>query len=619
MPTGAEHPLELTEGTQKALDHLPASPELKQALDTERITWANICKALNSDPSAADTEAMKLFSGNNIFDFTVNPGDTFNQSLALNMCGKGYGQLSTDQRYLVTTIEMILKEQGVNVSALQIGDKVSFNFENGTYSYTHVETPTDAQTGELERKDRVEVKEKSVAERERLLTELAHSGSLFEAMRAYGDNPTYAGRVAFLKAHEGFADLVNAQLPAGSAERFDASKSNFGYKESNNATQNIAFLRAYIKFQREALQAEAAPAPVEPVVPVAPTRPAPVAPELSGAPTVRIDNKASEATPPPLSTTPPPLPVAPPPLPPEAAGEPLDRDAFLDKQWDERIRPQIDQIAKEYPELRIRVYEPTPRNAFKGDLLTRDSATERDPWPNYITDHSKSVEVTNLLTGETRLIRVYVRPRTSGYDEASVSLSVAMDHKEIASTSGDKTSVPALLRRTADSMCSPEAGRARLEYDMEHFSELPLDRQVYWLDMAATDYLSNARMVTKDSPARERKMVSSYGGVLNDFERWLSQIKAAPGANEKYATEIARIGLRLDNLHDVLEEKSDFLGKSRELRNAGGLSGAATEDMTAYKAQVEAMNLQTATEALEKEKDPSKRALLQERITQLSK
>ena len=257
---GEQIPLSLTESTQRRLDVMPCDESLKKALD-QKITLANL--------EASGVEEKVLPSTTTgVVEVKFDPNNSLNQQMAQLLYGVNYPEITDEQRYFLVTLEMILKENNINASLVNPGDSVMFNFNNGTFSVKR-SAKAAPDEGELVRKAREQAKEKSIAEREKLISDLEKSGILYEAMTAYKDDASFKGRVAYMENHkEEFAALAES------------------YK--GTSAQNIQYLKIYLGIKRrEASGAVAAPAPVEAT---------PQTPETTGDPVLdRILNQTPEA------------------------------------------------------------------------------------------------------------------------------------------------------------------------------------------------------------------------------------------------------------------------------------------------------------------------------------
>ena len=595
---GENLPLTAVESVQERRDHMPVSAELKDALTPGRLICTDTAK---NDKAAA---ISKVLGANTVETIEFTQADkgklsgTLSEQLAQKLFGKSYGAITDDdQKYLIVSLEAVLENNNVNASLANPGDKFVFDFSKGTYSIDRAGAAAKVD-GELKIADRVEIvgvtKEKLAAE----IDKLEKDGLLSKAMERFKEDYSLNGRLRFLSETSGFAALVNFYLKDKTQALSSANPDQrMGYKGS--VEQNTAYLKAYLNLKRhENLGTPLATAPAAPAAPVAPIAPpvrpqnVPVAPEVEGAP--KSANPLSGPRPAPLM--PDVVPPVPPALPPEspkpeekvaeATAETLDRDKFLDKEWNESIRPQLSALAEDYPEFTIASFEATARTAFKGNLLTRDPDGERDPWSNGRPAHSKYIEVTNTITGEKRQINVNVTRKTESYADASVHLEVHEDNlssKMLSSTTGDQISVASLTRQTVESLCTLDDNVVRLKYDLTHLDELPVDRQIYWLEQAAIDRLSDARTVTKDSPKADLKRVSQYATDVAIFEQWVSNIKKEQDYDPTvYGPRMAVIEQRIANLRQVLEENRDFLTdipdaeRIKAAEAGGSLLGTAT-------------------------------------------
>lgn len=279
MATPEQVPLTLVETGEQGLVRLPVSDDVKSALTpTVESGPVKITKRQLEDhlDTATESGSEALLNGKDKLSMTFDAGQSLNQLIATNLYGKGYGAISNDQRYFIVSIELALRQHGVNVSSFQTGDQMTFDFIKGTF-LKHPKAGTD-KSGDLTIELSRQVTDKTRTQVEAEIVRLEKEGILYEALKRYGDDPSFAGRLKYIKEHNGFIELINHYLGESSKELFSLEVKNYGYKTTqDNARQNIAFLKAYLAVKRHEQLGAPLPIteeePVPPPVPVAPVRP----------------------------------------------------------------------------------------------------------------------------------------------------------------------------------------------------------------------------------------------------------------------------------------------------------------------------------------------------------
>lgn len=238
MPTPEQVPLTLRESAELRLQRMPVSQEVKEALKPGVKLTADHLKDRTDILPANKREKVQ---------FTFAEGESLNQKMAMELYGKGYGEITDDQRYFLVTLEVILKQQNVNASAFNPGDQIQFNFKDGTFTKMPKGMELGDETkGELKLEAPTAVTDKTRAQTEALLRQLEKEGILYEAMRAYGDDASFAGRVKYLEENIEMPVLLNHYY--GSETITDSPLNNRGYKGTEK--QNVAYLKAYLAFKR---------------------------------------------------------------------------------------------------------------------------------------------------------------------------------------------------------------------------------------------------------------------------------------------------------------------------------------------------------------------------------
>lgn len=275
MATPEQVPLTLREAGEEALPKLDVSADVKTALTpTTESGPIKITKKQLEDhlDTATDSGSAVLLNGKDKVDMTFEAGQSLNQLIAKSLYGKGYGEISNDQRYFIVSIEVALRQHGVNVSSFQTGDQMTFDFIKGTF-FKHPKAGTD-KSGDLTIELSRDLTSKTRAQVEAEIARLEKEGILYEALKRYGDDPSFAGRVKYMNAHNGFIDLINHYLGEDSKEALGTE----GLDYKGTPRQNIAFLKAYLAVKRNEQLGTALPVtveeePVPPPVPVEPVRP----------------------------------------------------------------------------------------------------------------------------------------------------------------------------------------------------------------------------------------------------------------------------------------------------------------------------------------------------------
>lgn len=244
---------------------MPVSPDLKAALAPGHL--------VKNDTPAIATVLDGTFKSTIEFkpeDLGKISG-TLNEQLAQKLFNGSYGELTNDQRYLIVTLEAILENHNVDPSKVHPGDTFSFDFLRGTYSVDRGGDGQNVKEGEMKVADRIQNLEGVAPERLAAeINSLEKDGLLVKALQHYKEDPSYNGRVAFIEAHKDvFVDLLNHYLPASSSDKFSADAPRFGYKPTDNVTQNIAYLKAYLNLKRH--EQLGTPLAIEVAAPAAPT------------------------------------------------------------------------------------------------------------------------------------------------------------------------------------------------------------------------------------------------------------------------------------------------------------------------------------------------------------
>ena len=295
-------PLTAVESVQERRDHMPVSPELKAALAPGKLVKTD-------NPAVA-----AVLNGTMMETITFKPEDlgkisgTLSEQLALKLFGESYGAITdADQKYFIVTLEAILENHNVDPSKIHSGDTFRFNFTGGTYSVDRGGDGQNVKEGEMKVAERIQNLEGTAPEKlAAAIDSLERGGLLVKALQQYKEDPSYNGRVAFIEAHKDvFVDLLNHYLPANSTEKFSADAPHFAYKQTDNVTQNIAYLKAYLNLKRH--EQLGTPLAIEVVAPAAPVAapesvsPTAVSPEMVGAPGATV---SPESVPPEAETMP---------------------------------------------------------------------------------------------------------------------------------------------------------------------------------------------------------------------------------------------------------------------------------------------------------------------------
>lgn len=279
MAVTAENlPLTLVEATSEVRNKLePETPAVKEALTPTPGRSVTLTKTL------LDGANSELLKGKSEISFTFKSGDSLTSLLCYDHYGKGYNSLSQDQKYFIVTLDLILSQQGVNANEFREGDKISFNFETSKFEKKPASGATkggDLVIQGLSDQPTVKAKEDLSG----LLDDLASKISLYDVLSRYNDQAganidlSYQGRVNYIRDHDGFADLINHYLGGKTGEYLDKTGSNFNYKKTANQDQNLAYIKAFIRYQRFLKLDEALPTGItmakgeevmpEPVLPV---------------------------------------------------------------------------------------------------------------------------------------------------------------------------------------------------------------------------------------------------------------------------------------------------------------------------------------------------------------
>lgn len=284
---------------------MPVSPELKAALAPGKLVKTD-------NPAVA-----AVLNGTMMETITFKPEDlgkisgTLSEQLALKLFGESYGAITdADQKYFIVTLEAILENHNVDPSKIHSGDTFRFNFTGGTYSVDRGGDGQNVKEGEMKVAERIQNLEGTAPEKlAAAIDSLERGGLLVKALQQYKEDPSYNGRVAFIEAHKDvFVDLLNHYLPASSTEKFSADAPHFAYKQTDNVTQNIAYLKAYLNLKRHeqlgtplAIEVVAPAAPAAPVAAPESVSPTAVSPEMVGAPGATV---SPESVPPEAETMP---------------------------------------------------------------------------------------------------------------------------------------------------------------------------------------------------------------------------------------------------------------------------------------------------------------------------
>lgn len=257
-PNTENLPLTLVESTIEARDRMKPSDPTREALTP---TADNPTIKINSEVlRAVKSTGPLLPAGKEKIEMRFDEPYSLNMLVSRCLYGQEYADITEDQRYFIVTLELALKQKGINASLFEPGQEMSFDFDKGIFSKTVIrdEQGTVSQEATLEVKLSPEATQKAHEEEEKLLSDLERDGILYEALRSYGIDPSYAGRVDFIRQNEGFLDLINSYLSVDSPNHLHSKAVNFGYKESENADQNAAYLQAFLQVKKDELTAKLA-------------------------------------------------------------------------------------------------------------------------------------------------------------------------------------------------------------------------------------------------------------------------------------------------------------------------------------------------------------------------
>lgn len=242
------------------------NPDVRHALTTKPLNKAILSQVNmkvqlkeNTDASIASRPPMDVSvvpSGKEKITLDTKAA-WLSVSLADQLYGAEYKDLTGEQQYFIAVLDGLLKQQGYNsdnLGSTAPHQYLSFNFEDGSFLF-HSD-PADAlrystSDGPLEVTAFSAPKQKSLDERIALREDMKKTGTLYESLRAHGKGMGDVPAM-IMEMHGDYPNFVedfnkrmtDAGLNPGPNDLFDASKPNLGYKGTRS--QNIAFRDLYL-------------------------------------------------------------------------------------------------------------------------------------------------------------------------------------------------------------------------------------------------------------------------------------------------------------------------------------------------------------------------------------